>query len=130
MRELKWHVHQLDTPLILGDSCVFAELQTGRFVPMADEKSDVRNLYLPISSSLLLVGNSAGGRFGLEADAINLAAIVCSYKSFCGSIKSDQLQEWMNCIGESVMPMTPNEFQKMAVESLEKTLSEQLEIGP
>lgn len=124
LRKLHWRIHDIAGPLVLGDSCVFSELDSGRFMPMPDLTANVSNHYLPLSSSRYLVANASGDEPRLTAAALNVAAAECSYEKFCASIDTPDFRQLASSIGRQVMPLSAIELKQIGAGFVERGLAD------
>ncbi len=82
-RDLVWQVVTAEHPLVLGDSLVVMGIEGQQpFKAMNDAGEDLRCVYLPISTTKVMIGTRDGSAETIDIDVLNRASARCSYEFF------------------------------------------------
>lgn len=89
--QLNWSIYETTSTLILGDvACIFREIGEKSFKPSC-ELDKTGQIYLPISSSQMLVGTNDMDEIETDVTVLNEAIASCSYEQFvCSENKEDK----------------------------------------
>ena len=92
LSSLSWRVADSDKKLILGDSVMFTELDDGNFKPMTEPADPLKAVWLPLSSTRVLIGYQSGRQVEVDATRLNQGAASCSFMAFCAEDGPDMHQ--------------------------------------
>lgn len=129
MRQLHWRVYDVQERIVLGDSCSFALLKSGKFKPFTDASDESSTLYLPVSTFRFLAGEHPGQNPLLSPSELVRGAVECSYESFCAAEKAGSLELMVKNLGRSAMPVSHEELRQIATDGLGDLLVERLVKG-
>jgi hypothetical protein len=98
----KWFLLDVDILLLLGDSgCIFETDGARRFRIFPDAADQIKRIYLPISSTRLLIGSVNNHPPNVEIAGLNKAIARCSFDFFVASRKLDIVdRHFVNNIGK------------------------------
>lgn len=114
-KELRWFVCNSDSPVILGDiACVFETDSKRRFKPINDVDDKVINIFLPISSSKILVGTKYSIEPTIETKTLNNAIAKCSYELFISSENSNEKLTLSKLVGLWSGIVTSKELEQIS----------------
>jgi hypothetical protein len=83
----KWFVVRTNLPVLLGDTvCLFETAGERRFKPLDDKADDVRRVYLPLASNLVLIGTLYSSGPQVDCRVLNKAIARCSLEFFVSSL--------------------------------------------
>lgn len=123
---LQWHVHKSTDQLILGDFGPLFEIGEMRTLKILDDKNDqIRNIYLPISSSRILIGTSSSDIPRIDPTFINQAIVRRSMEYFVCSELSPHYDELRLSIGEHAGIVSKEELQELASQLIRQSPSSQ-----
>jgi hypothetical protein len=111
----KWTLHSFEPAgLLLGDSCAFVyEDGAIRHLEKVSSRVTSSSVYLPISSSRLLLGRRTGNDALLPFGEINAASIRQSTEMFFGSKLDDGATRLTSDIGMSAIMLSAEEMHEM-----------------
>lgn len=82
----KWFVIKTASKILLGDTaCIFETTGKRRFKPLDEGSDDVRRIYLPLSTSRVLVGTPHNQQPLIDFALLNKAITRCSHEFFVAS---------------------------------------------
>jgi hypothetical protein len=112
--KLKWFVLTPDPPIILGDTvCVFETTGERRFRPMDVGEDPAHRIYLPLSSTQVLVGTPYRSRPKVDAQILNRAVARCSFEYFVSSQEIHGASGLISGLGRWSGLMSAAQIQKM-----------------
>jgi hypothetical protein len=109
--------------MVLGDSAViFLVEQTGAFKPFLDKEDIPRAVFLPVSSSRVLVGSSSTNSLSFDPASVGLHVARCSFDFFIGASDSAANSELMNEIRAEALPLSDEVIDQVIAEIIENEL--------
>ncbi len=82
-KELKWYLYNTNASLILGDIACLSEVNGPiRYKSITFNDDEVKNVFLPISNTKILIGTSLDTIPQVDVDNINEAIVKCSREFF------------------------------------------------
>ncbi|HKO96804.1 MAG TPA: DUF4238 domain-containing protein [Pyrinomonadaceae bacterium] len=125
-RSLNWFIRETSKPLVLGDiGCLFETGGARRYKPLNDKGDKLLNIYLPLSSTKLLLGTAYSAPSLVDVGQINKATAKCSYEYFISGGSGSNNDSLMASIGEWAGILTTEER-----EQLRKEIFQDLDRGP
>jgi hypothetical protein len=123
LRAARWSVVSFDQDsLILGDLCVVAVDRSGQSGPLARFGASTSEVYLPISSSRVLVGTIDGRLTSprLDASELNRASASCSTEHFFARSCTEAERLLCASIGTNAWLISPVDINQVIDEALEE----------
>lgn len=125
-RSLNWFIRDTSEPLVLGDiGCLFETDGARRYKPLNDKGDKLVNIYLPLSSSKLLLGTAYSAPSLVDVGQINKATAKCSYEYFISAASGRNNDSLMASIGEWAGILTTKEREQLL-----KEIFQDLDRGP
>ena len=123
LKSLKWQTLTTSKRLILGDSVVFCELTNDSFKPVTEPNDTLAHVWLPISSSRILVGSSNGRSIQPDVERINRGAASCSFDAFCAHDGPEAHKSWIPLIRTATFSLDDAALDRIANESIAKAIN-------
>jgi hypothetical protein len=121
-RDLRWHVLESDIPLLLGDTVIVLETSGARrFKPLDGRGDHIHRLYLPISSSRVLIGSYCRDCPRIMAQVLNQLIVRCSDEFFLSSVPLEIEDPLIAEIGIWSGLLTDTEKQKIIRKVVQST---------
>jgi hypothetical protein len=112
-QQLSWYIRKSNEPLILGDvGCLFEIDDDERYTSLGGTESDIKNVYLPLSSNCILIGTALPHVPQIDFGAINEAFAKCSRDYFVCSISSPNMARLSSMIGQESEMIPKEEIEK------------------
>jgi hypothetical protein len=122
LSQLRWRRVSIPEPqLILGDSVVFAEMRDGSVKPVHEPNDELANVWLPLSSNLVLVGSSGEALPVMDVDRINVGSASCSYDAFC-ALDGKKHANLIGLIRRKTFTLSRDQMDEIVSDSLDKML--------
>jgi hypothetical protein len=116
-RRLHWYLRKSNVPLILGDvGCLFEIEGEDKYKSLAGVSEEIRNVYLPLSSDLMVVGTPSPEAPSIDFAAINEAVTKCSRDFFVCSVSTPETIRLANLLGEESDMITKEEMEQTITE--------------
>jgi hypothetical protein len=116
-RQLHWHLRKSNEPLILGDvGCLFELEGQSRFKSLGGIEDEIKNVYLPISSSCMVIGTSSSEKPHINFGSINEAFAKCSRDFFVCSTPSTEIVRLASLLGKESDVLTKEEMEQVITE--------------
>jgi hypothetical protein len=109
---LKWFVCDSSMSLVLGDvGCLF-KISGDKYKPLDDEKDKIKNIFLPISSSKMLVGTSSPQKPKIDFNHFTTIYVEHSREYFICSKGSQKTKSLLFSLGKKAGVLTNEEIQQ------------------
>lgn len=116
-RRLHWYVRKSNVPLILGDvGCLFELEGEDRYKSLGGASEKIRNVYLPLTSDLMMVGAPIPEAPSIDFAAINEVFAMCSRDFFVCSVSTPEMARLANLLGEEADMITKEEMEQTITE--------------
>jgi hypothetical protein len=116
-RTLRWFIHKPKNPVIFGDIGVLFETSGSRRFRSINEKKDkIKNIFLPVSSTNLLVGTHSASPLPFDFD-LNEAIAKCSRDYFISSERASTIATLHSIIGQESELISKEELEQIVVEA-------------
>ncbi len=110
---LKWFVCSSNIPLVLGDvGCLF-KISGNKYKSLDDKKDKIKNIFLPISSSKMLVGTSSNQKPKIDFNHFTTIYVEHSREYFICSKSSQKMKSLLFSLGKKAGIFTNEEMKKM-----------------
>lgn len=121
-KSLKYQIVKTDFPMLLSDSIVIFELgNCVEFKPFYDTTENLKAIYFPISSNLLIYASTDGNNPKL--DVLNEMAAKCSKEFFIACEDSSYFGRMQKFIGKNCQLLTESDMQKILNEVIHEQMS-------
>jgi hypothetical protein len=118
-KTLRWFIHKPQNSVILGDNGVLFETSGSKRFKSINEKGDeIKNIFLPVSSTNLLVGTHYAFPLPFDFD-LNKAIAKCSRDYFISSEQSLTIESLHSIIGLESELISKEELEQVVVEALD-----------
>jgi hypothetical protein len=118
-RQLNWFIYKADRPVLLGDTgCIFEVTAGRRFKPIDDMADEIVNVFLPITSGLMVVGTRYSSLPRIDEKPFIKAIAKCSYDYFVCSHSSREIETLSNSIGEWSGILSKKEIEQILNECI------------
>ena len=121
-RRLKFTVEEVtDANMILGDSAVIFLVETNTYKPFLDKNDVVQALFLPVSSSRVVVGSRE--RFTFSSNELQHHVARCSYDFFVAAANSDTNRQLMAAIRSEALPLSDEAIDELVTKIVDSQLN-------
>lgn len=113
-RKLNWFVCKSNEPLILGDvGCLFEVESKKRFVSLTGKKDDLKSIYLPISSDILIFGTTSTTMPEVNFKVVNENSAKISRDFFVCREYSTEMQKLQTVLGTEAEILSKDEIEQL-----------------
>lgn len=116
-RKLHWFVCRADEPLILGDvGCLFEVTGKKKFISLSGKEDNLKNIYLPISSNILVVGTASTAMPQIDFKVVNENAARISREFFVCRESSPETQKLFTILSAEAEIFSNDEIEQLVKE--------------
>jgi hypothetical protein len=113
--QLNWKSVETADALILGDSVCLFKLAGDEIIrPFPESPANIETVFLPISTTRLLVGSKANGSPQVNIEQLNASSARCSREYFVSPCDPNRHGQFQKLIGEGAVFFTPDQIKAIA----------------